>query len=34
MGRGIKASKNIVFDVTYEVYPKSGPTEEESKTKD
>ena len=24
MGRGIKASKNIVFDVTYEVYPKSG----------
>jgi hypothetical protein len=24
MGRGIKASKNIVFDVNYEVYPKSG----------
>ena len=34
MGRGIKASKNIVFDVTYEVYPKSGPTKEESETKD
>ncbi len=28
MGRGIKSSKNIVFDITYEVYPKSGPTQE------
>lgn len=32
MGRGIKASKNIVFDVNYEIYTNSGPTKEESET--